>query len=277
MQVMMHPDSLPVTNGKRKVIVVSDPLGAAAGREFGRRLLLLVDAKGYGASSPVRQREFQEAIPRLVEAAAHAAGLRYSDWETQAQGDALFAVLPEGTSEPTLVDTFMRALEAGLRNYNESRLPQAWLRLRATVHYGPASRGDLGFVGPGPVELARLNASDGLKAALAQAPDAHLAVGVSEPIYVDVIRPGYTTLRPGRFWRVEAVEKEYRGTVWIWVPNASGHPKEAPSPPALSPSPCTSGYPEPFSRGSMVNTANDNSVIYATQHGDQHIQVADGR
>jgi hypothetical protein len=206
------------------VFLVSDPLGAAAGREFGRRLLLLVDAKGYGASSPVRQREFQAAIPRQVEAAAQAAGLRFADWETQAQGDAVFAVLPEGASEPALVDTFTRALEAGLRNFNESRVAEAWLRVRVAIHYGPASSGDLGFVGPGPVELARLGASEALHLALEQSPEAHLAVGVTAPIYGDVIRPGYTTLRPGQFRQIEVAEKEYRGAAWIWVPNASSPP-----------------------------------------------------
>lgn len=203
------------------MFVVSDPLGAAAGRQFGRRLLLLVDAKGYGGCGPIRQREFQEAIPRQVQAAADAAGLGFADWETQAQGDALFAVLPEGASEPALVDTFVRALEAGLRNDNESRIPEAWLRLRVAIHYGPASLGDLGFVGPGPVELARLNGSAGLHAALEEAPEAHLAVGVTAPIYGDVIRPGYTTLRPVQFRQIEVAEKEYRGAAWIWVPNAS--------------------------------------------------------
>lgn len=220
-RLILHPDSLPVINRERKVFVVSDPLGAAAGRQFGRRLLLLVDAKGYGACGPIRQREFQEAIPRLVEAAAQAAGLEYADWLTQAQGDALFAVLPDGASEPALVDTFTRALEAGLRNFNDSRVAEAWLRLRVAVHYGPASGGDLGFVGPGPVELARLNGSAGLRAALKQSPQAHLALGVTAVIYGDVIRPGYTTLRPGQFRQIEVAEKEYRGSAWIWVPNAS--------------------------------------------------------
>jgi hypothetical protein len=173
-------------------------------------------------------------------AAADAATLRYADWETQAQGDALFAVLPEGVSEPALVDTFMRALEAGLRNHNESRVPQARLRLRAAVHYGPASRGDLGFVGPGPVELARLNASNALKTALAQAPDAHLAVGVSTPIYVDVIHPGYTTLRAEQFRQAEVVEKEYRGSVWIWMPGVPGTLTEVPAPAVP---PITEQYP----------------------------------
>ena len=217
------------------MFIVGDPLGAAGGRQFGRRLLLLADAKGYGACEPIRQREFQEAIPRLVAAAAHAAELRYADWETQAQGDALFAVLPEGASEPALIDTFTRALEAGLRNFNGSRLAEAWLRLRVAVHYGPASFGDLGFFGPGPVELARLNASQAMHAALVDSPEAHLAVGVTAPLYSDVIRPGYTTLRPAQFRQIEVAEKEYRGAAWIWVPNASASVASGvlPSQPAL--------------------------------------------
>jgi hypothetical protein len=72
------------------------------------------------------------------------------------------------------------------------------------------------------VELARLNASGELHAALERSPEAHLALGVTATIYGDVIRPGYTTLRPGQFRQIEVAEKEYRGAAWIWVPNASG-------------------------------------------------------
>ncbi|GAA2038672.1 hypothetical protein GCM10009839_45370 [Catenulispora yoronensis] len=234
---------------------MGDPLGADGGRQFGRRLLLLVDAKGYGAGSQIRQREFQEAIPRLVNAAAHAAALRYADWEIQAQGDALFAVLPEGTSEPALVDTFTRALEAGLRNYNESRLVEAWLRLRVAIHYGPVSGGDLGFVGPGPVELARVNGCEALRTALAEAPEAHLAVGVTAPIYGDVIRPGYTTLRPVQFRQAEVVEKEYRGAAWIWVPHAAGTPDAGSS---SSPSPSPAALP-PGNSGAAASSDAANS------------------
>lgn len=197
---------------------MNDPLGAGDGEEFGRRPLLLVDAKGYGDGDPILHREFQQTIPAVVRAAADAAGLRYPAWQVQAQGDALFAVLPAKSSEPALVDTFVRALEAGLRNYNQHRLPDKWLRLRATIHYGPASRGSLGFVGPGPVELARLNDSAALRAALRDTPRACLALGLSEPLYADVVRCGYTTLRPEWFHEAPVAEKTYRGTVWIWVP-----------------------------------------------------------
>jgi len=45
-----------------------------------------------------------------------------------------------------LVDSYMRALEAGLRNNSES-WRRAWLLSQASVHCGAASRGSLRFVG----------------------------------------------------------------------------------------------------------------------------------
>ncbi|MFD0429942.1 hypothetical protein ACFQ60_27275 [Streptomyces zhihengii] len=123
---------------------------------FRRRLLLAVDAQGYGRSDAVTQREFQAGLARLLDAAAGTAGLDRDRWETQRAGDSVFAVLPEGTDEPALVDTFMRALDAGLRAFNRNRVPHARLRLRAAVHFGPASPGPNGFADRAPVEIHRI-------------------------------------------------------------------------------------------------------------------------
>ncbi|WP_217553193.1 hypothetical protein [Streptomyces sp. GbtcB6] len=188
---------------------------------FGRRLLLAVDAKGYGGADAVTQGEFQEAITRLLHEAAEAARLDRSRWMTQEGGDSLFVVLPEGASEPTLVDAFMRILDFGLRTFNRNREPHARLRLRAAVHFGPASPGANGFIGPAPVELGRILDSAVLRAALARAPGACLAVGVSEPVFRDVVKEeAYTSVRADEFRHVRVKEKEYEGSAWIWVPGA---------------------------------------------------------
>ncbi|MDX3850254.1 hypothetical protein [Streptomyces sp. AK02-01A] len=188
---------------------------------FGRRLLLAVDARGYGGADAVTQGEFQEAITRLLHEAADAARLDRSRWMTQEGGDSLFAVLPEGASEPALVDTFMRVLDFGLRTFNRNREPHARLRLRAAVHFGPASPGANGFTGPAPVELGRILDCAALRAALAQAPGACLAVGVSKPVFRDVVKEeAYTSVRADEFRQVRVKEKEYEGSAWIWVPGA---------------------------------------------------------
>ncbi|WP_298560753.1 hypothetical protein [Streptomyces luteogriseus] len=185
---------------------------------FGRRLLLAVDAKGYGGVDVVTQREWQEAIRRLLEEAAQVAGLDWEQWVTQVGGDSVFAVLPQGASEPALVDPFMRQLEAGLRTFNRNRRDEAWLRLRAAVHFGTASPAANGFEGRAPVEIGRLLDSRVLKAALAAAPEAHLALAVSATVFNDVIGEAYTTIRPQEFREVRVAEKEYAGRAWIRVP-----------------------------------------------------------
>ncbi|KDN79126.1 hypothetical protein DF19_33325 [Streptomyces olindensis] len=185
---------------------------------FGRRLLLAVDAKGYGGVDVVTQREWQEAIRRLLREAATEAGLDWEQWVTQVGGDSVFAVLPQGASEPCLVDPFMRHLEAGLRTFNRNRRDEAWLRLRAAVHFGTASPAANGFEGRAPVEIGRLLDSRVLKAALASAPEAHLALAVSATVFNDVIGEAYTTIRPQEFREVRIAEKEYKGRAWVRVP-----------------------------------------------------------
>ncbi|WP_371598610.1 hypothetical protein [Streptomyces sp. NBC_00564] len=193
---------------------------------FGRRLLLAVDAKGYGRVDVLTQRQLQEAIQRLLGEAAAAAGLARESWETQEGGDSVFAVLPEGASEPDLVDGFMRHLDAGLRAFNHGRLPEAWLRLRAAVHFGTASPAANGFEGRAPVEIGRMLDSVALRAALAAAPEACLAFAVSTTVFNDVIRGAYTTIRAQEFREVRITEKEYTGRAWIRVPGYDVHALE---------------------------------------------------
>ncbi|WP_078968450.1 MULTISPECIES: hypothetical protein [unclassified Streptomyces] len=195
---------------------------------FRRRLLLAVDAKGYGRTDAVTQREFQAGITRLLDSASGAAGLDRDRWETQEGGDSVFAVLPEGAYEPALVDTFMRALDAGLRAFNRNRVPRARLRLRAAVHFGPASPGPNGFVGRAPVEIGRVLDCAPLRDALAAAPDACLAVAVSAAVFHDSVGAAYTTVPADEFRRVRVREKEYEGDAWIWIPGArAGRPDPA--------------------------------------------------
>ncbi|MDV9174463.1 hypothetical protein R6V09_30695 [Streptomyces sp. W16] len=195
--------------------------GPGGARAFARRLLLSVDAKGYGGADTVRQHQFQEAIVRLLELASDAAGLNREKWLTQEGGDSLFAVLPEGASEPALVDAFMRSLEAGLRAFNIGRETEAWLRLRAAVHFGETSPAANGFAGSAPVEIGRIRDCAALRAALDQLAEAPLAVGLSATVFRDVVQgKAYTTIRENEFREVPVKEKEYRGAAWIWVPGA---------------------------------------------------------
>ncbi|MEV7556617.1 hypothetical protein [Streptomyces sp. NPDC089795] len=190
---------------------------------FDRRLLLAVDARGYGSADTARQRDIQTVLPRLLADAAEAAGLDRASWRRQVAGDSEFAVLPAGSGEQALVEPFMRRLDAGLRAYNRDRVPAARLALRAAVHFGPASEGPNGFVGPGPVEVSRILESDPLRRALAAAPEAALAVALTAPIFTELVAQGYTNFRPEEFREVVVEKKEYRGRAWLWVSGYDVH------------------------------------------------------
>ncbi|WP_411071031.1 hypothetical protein [Streptomyces sp. cmx-4-25] len=233
--------------------------GHGGPRTFRRRLLLAVDAKGYGRTDAVTQREFQAGITRLLDGASGTAGLDRARWETQEGGDSVFAVLPEGAYEPALVDTFMRALDAGLRAFNRNRVPESRLRLRAAVHFGPASRGPNGFVGRAPVEIGRILDCAALRDALTAAPDACLAVAVSAPVFHDSVGAAYTTVPADEFRHARVREKEYEGDAWIWVPGA----RTGPEPPrgrrtAARPSATAPGRP---TGPSVPPGADDTSVV----------------
>lgn len=190
---------------------------------FDRRLLLAVDARGYGSADTARQREIQTVLPRLLSEAAEAAGLDRASWVRQAAGDSEFAVLPAGSDEQALVEPFMRRLDAGLRAHNRDRVPGARLALRAAVHFGPASEAPNGFAGPGPVEVSRILESDPLRRALVVAPDAALAVALTTPVFTELVAQGYTNFRPEEFREVVVAKKEYRGRAWLWVPGYDVH------------------------------------------------------
>ncbi|TFI25614.1 hypothetical protein [Streptomyces sp. 4R-3d] len=201
-------------------------------RTLGRRLLLAVDAKGYGGADAVRQGDFQEAIKRLLGEAAEHAGLNREWWMTQEGGDSLFAVLPADASESALVDPFMRRLDTGLRAFNRDRVPEARLRLRAAVHCGLVSYGANGFVCRAPVVVGRIRDCAALRDALVAAPDAYLAVGLSTAAH-EVVAEGDTTFRAQEFRRVSVTEKEYSGDAWIWVPVPdTEQPRREPEPPS---------------------------------------------
>ncbi|MFF4390139.1 hypothetical protein ACFY0G_25665 [Streptomyces sp. NPDC001552] len=190
---------------------------------FDRRLLLAVDARGYGSADTARQREIQTVLPRLLSEAAEAAGLDRASWVRQSAGDSEFAVLPAGSDEQALVEPFMRRLDAGLRAHNRDRVPGAQVALRAAVHFGPASEAPNGFVGPGPVEVSRILESDPLRRALAAAPDAALAVALTAPVFTELVAQGYTNFRPEEFREVVVEKKEYRGRAWLWVSGYDVH------------------------------------------------------
>lgn len=185
-----------------------------------RRLLIAVDMERYSRRGNRQQYEAQHAFQQLLHQAATAVGLNRVRWTTQQAGDGELAILPADVREPLLIGRFVPELNRMLRDYNSSRIPQARIRLRVSVHQGLVHLdGANGFPGHAVIEVCRLCEAKPLKQALAQFPEAAVGLIVSSDIYRDVVTEYPEELRPDRFRRVEVrhPDKEFREWAWICV------------------------------------------------------------
>jgi class 3 adenylate cyclase len=186
-----------------------------------RRLLLSVDARGYGSAPGRMHGEIQRGLLKVLDEAAREAGLRREAWDRQSAGDGELAVLPRKEPEVRVVERFPRELRGALFRLNRDRKDEARLRLRLAVHFGVAKPGPNGYQGPGPVVLSRLCDSGPLKRVLMES-GADLAVVFSRQIYADTIASGLTLLDPAELCRVRVRNKEFDEDAWIWVPGRDG-------------------------------------------------------
>lgn len=198
-------------------------------RYFGRSLCLGVDAKGYGSKNDIIQTEWQRALLECLDLAAARANINRPQWKKQPKGDEELALLPNDGTEPRVVDDFVHKLNHALADYNRGRPADQRLRLRLALHYGVALPGANGIPGQGVVLLSRLLNSKPAHEALEAAPEAHLAVILSQQIYDDVILQRHTSLQPSDFRHIEVIEKETTAQAWLRVPGADVHRLDLPS------------------------------------------------
>jgi hypothetical protein len=197
--------------------MTDNPRPASTPDEFGRRLLISTDVRGYGSSDDVRQHEIQDVLPAVLAVAADRAGLDRTRWLSQPAGDGELSVLPDDVSEARVVDDFVRELHAELRRRNRYLLPAARMRLRLAVHHGVVRKAGMGFSGKGVVEVSRLADSAEAHVALDRS-DAELVLVVSQRVFEDTIGQPHTTYDPGLFREVEVHNKESRLRAWLLLP-----------------------------------------------------------
>jgi hypothetical protein len=184
---------------------------------FDRRLLVAVDAMGYGSGTDRDHFAVQAGLTKVLDAAAAKAGLRRDLWLTQQAGDGELAILPRDESEPVVVDQYVRYLDEALKAHNADPGSGPTIRLRMAVHFGAAMQADNGYAGQGIVAVSRLVDSAPVKQALVDVPEASLVVVLSRQIYEDVVRQGHVSIPEAEFTKVGVEVKEYRDEAWIRV------------------------------------------------------------
>lgn len=193
---------------------------------FDRRLLVAVDAAGYGAGTDQEHFAVQLGLTAVLDAAAARANLRRDRWMKQQAGDGELAVLPRDEPEPVIVDQYVRYLDEELTAHNANPASRRKIRLRMAVHFGTAMLADNGYAGQGIVAVSRLVESAPVKDALAAAPQACLAVILSRQIFDDVIRQGHVSVPATDFTKVSVRVKEFQDQAWVKVVGVPHHAAE---------------------------------------------------
>ncbi|MBE1501476.1 hypothetical protein H4696_008576 [Amycolatopsis lexingtonensis] len=197
------------------------------------RALLVVDTKGFGSNSDADQGVLAAMIPDVLGQAFERAGLG-EVWKT--------ALFPHGTGDgygvgfeprflPAVVSKFFDALENVLAERDvRLRATSRYLRMRmrASLNVGPIREADgessAVAIGAAVITTHRLLDSAPVREVLTRSdPDqTFLSVVLSQRIFEDVLASGYATLPKSRVVPADVEVKEYRGTVYLYVPNPSG-------------------------------------------------------
>ncbi|MEV4052411.1 hypothetical protein AB0J55_14610 [Amycolatopsis sp. NPDC049688] len=198
------------------------------------RALLVVDTKGFGSNPDTTQAAVSAAIPDVLAQAFERAGLR-EVWDT--------ALFPHGTGDgyglgfdprflPAVVSRFFDELQDVLAE-RDARLRAAArsvrLRMRASLNVGPvlepaAGTTSAAAIGSAVITTHRLLDAAPVRAVLERSdPDqTFLAVALSQRVFEDVLASEYATLPATKVVPADVAIKEYRGTVYLYVPNPSG-------------------------------------------------------
>lgn len=197
------------------------------------RGILAVDAVSFSTNRSSDMPGLSAAVQDSVRAAFNLSGLA-DVWEdrraSQGTGDGMvMGLMPRHL--PFVIHPFFDALQEVLEEQDEKLRAQGRdlrLRLRVSLNVGPVpDDGDQlrDRIGRPTNDTFRLLDCDQLRQVLAESnPDVTLVAAIiSQRVYEDVVRAGYTGLHPERFESViaEVEKKNFAQAGWIYVPKPS--------------------------------------------------------
>ncbi|WP_250284134.1 hypothetical protein [Frankia sp. CiP1_Cm_nod2] len=200
------------------------------------RRLVVVDIEGSSERDTPTQVDLRHRLKLVVEDGLDAVGLsaRHGTAPSiQDRYDSLLIAIDPAVSLADLTDTFLDRLATALRHDRKRASPAARMRLRVAIHDGDVLIDDDVISGRHAVEVCRLVDADPLREAFTAAPEADLAVIVSDRVYQSVVAEDYGRVPPSAYQRVDVTIKSLRTRAWIYVPNADGWRQRpgAPTPP----------------------------------------------
>lgn len=201
--------------GKPSRFTVRLPIGSGSTTRAGSdpvRLGFAVDIVGYSDRLAAQQREAQGRLKLLMHEAMAAAEVPSNEVVIQPTGDGMNIILPLD------VVTFPRIMtETGDRLRADNNKHSDRIRIRVAADVGPVGPGELGFSGPTVVRFCRLVDSNQLREFAERNPEADVVVAISDWIYENSVRPGYSGLDEHSFTRELVVKKGYQAPAWLWT------------------------------------------------------------
>ncbi|WFE30440.1 hypothetical protein O7623_15170 [Solwaraspora sp. WMMD791] len=201
--------------------------------------VLAVDALGFTTEPGSTHQHISHLIPQLVRQAFDESGVGEA-WQSPPffanTGDGLAIGVPTRLL-PALVHPFLAVLQQVLTNHNATILRgQPVIRLRVSLHVGPLpvdpDRPEYSGNGTARNDTHRLLDSDAVRIMLAAAEPSvtHVAAILSDRVFCDVVRDGYTSRHPDHFIEVAASVpgKGFSQRAWLYVPEPSGSLLAAP-------------------------------------------------
>ncbi|MFG2721832.1 hypothetical protein ACGFW5_26630 [Streptomyces sp. NPDC048416] len=257
--------------------------------ELGYRAVLAVDVERSAGRGDRALLEIRGRLSEMLREAFLASGV---DWDACLRhdlGDGLRVTAPAGTRKAALVHPLVHELAIRLRTHNRGAAPLTRIRVRIALHAGDVHVAPTGEVAGSALEvLARLLDAPPARTALAGAPDSVPAsVLLSRHFYDETVRNAHLGLYPEDFREVGFTVKEHTAGAWLHLPGWAARPEPAPETveaSAETASETVEALPEPASEtvqtpptaptgSKMVNKAKGKGVIYAAQHGTQHIRI----
>ena len=187
-----------------------------------RRLCIAADIEKWSTRKVPEQIQAQQSLASVTRAACAAAGLPQE--LAQTQGDGVLLLAPPAIDETAVIPAFVHGLTVALGQENRMLAASARIRLRLSMTTGSITDGPTGFGGPAIVECFRLLDSTPVRAALAEHPDARLALIVSDQLFRDVVQHDFGSLDSAGFWPARSVVKDFAGDAWVTVSGRTGGP-----------------------------------------------------
>ncbi|WP_440901826.1 hypothetical protein [Actinosynnema sp.] len=183
------------------------------------RALLAVDMAG--SSAPDRtdraMARARDALFGALESAFDRSAVPWRECEVEVLGDGCVVRVPPRFPKAALVHPLLGTLSDLLHEHNEFASASTRVRVRAVLHAGELAVDGRGMTGRTQVVVARLLDCAELRAALADAPSAAVALAVSERFYEDVVEQGGLGITPDDFWFAEVGGAGSLAVAWLTV------------------------------------------------------------